>query len=86
MLDLNMLKSMPPDTVFAQGHGVIEGLTSSPVSWIAIRGDIHDWAIYYHLYPASISLIMMHGEKVSMESNVRLLVPCDEESFKMYRF
>lgn len=39
MLTLQMLKDMPMGTIFAQGND--EG-----TKWVAVRGGIHDWAIY----------------------------------------
>jgi hypothetical protein len=40
MLDRKMLEDMPPGTIFADG-------VEDDYRWIAIRGGIADWAIYY---------------------------------------
>jgi hypothetical protein len=62
MLTLKKLKAMKPDTIFAQGIGLIEHPwfndatrtleldgRSTKVKWVAIRGYYHDWAIYHSL-------------------------------------
>ena len=96
MLTLKKLKGMKPDTIFAKGT-----LTDSPndinlantdrtLKWIAVRGNIHDWAIYCQ--PISSTplewdweRIRSFGDKIHMENHVKKLVPCDTEAFKMYR-
>jgi len=52
MLTLKMLKAMPPHTIFAQGELVDSpedcnlANTGKTTRWVAVRGGIHDWAIY----------------------------------------
>jgi hypothetical protein len=61
-LTLKQLKEMEPNTIFARGLGFIEHPwfnnakkylekdgKSIMVKWIAIRGGIHDWAIYHSM-------------------------------------
>lgn len=76
-----------------------EGLTK--VKWLAIRGGIHDWAIYHSLdanlemadcldgnshLQVSWERIARGGAKLHHEDEIKQLVPCDDEAFKMYRY
>lgn len=87
MLDVQMLKAMPDGCIFATGEGLIPELHSQKeVRWIAKRGDgAWDWAIYYHLINKSVSFIEQQGDKVFTDSTIKKLIPCDEESLKIYR-
>lgn len=108
ILTLDELKEMEPETIFANGETEIEnpwyGQADEPeckdkivkVNWIAIRGVIHDWAIYHswdyilmlyggdHL-KVSDDKIASHGAKLHDEEKVRELVLCTDEAFEMYR-
>lgn len=84
MLDLPMLMAMPEHCVFATGLFKIpkRGLF---VRWVAVRGDIHDWAIYFSHPSWELDRIWLEGEKVMTEEEIKKLVPCDDEAFSMYR-
>lgn len=71
------------------------------VNWVAVRGNIHDWAIYHSLdanlenayYLDGESHLLIdnqgiadHGAKLRNEDEIKRLVPCDEDVFKMYRY
>ena len=83
---------MSPGTIFAKGEIINspEGIniTNSRelLRWIAVRGRIYDWTIYCHLADKSYEWIRRHGDKVFEEENIKKLVFCDEDAFKMYRF
>jgi len=83
MLTLEMLKEMAPDTVFAQGT-VSED--SQPMHWFAQRGGIEDWAICYGPIDWPDGKVLSQGAKFFSEDKIKLLVPCDDEAFKMYRY
>ena len=91
---------------FNDAKPVSEGGTLEPdgrstkVKWIAIRGGIHDWAIYHSLdanfipanfldSPAHLEVskerIANYGAKLHKEEDIKRFVPCDDEAFKMYR-
>jgi len=76
-----------------------QGLTK--IKWVAIRGGIHDWAIYHSLdanfemadcldgdshLQVGLERIARGGAKLRREDEIKKLVPCDKESFKMYRY
>lgn len=84
-LTVDILKEMEPGTVFARGKGLYPGLYSEPIRWVASRGLMHDWALYYHRADKPWSQILTEGDKSTTESIIRKLVPCDDETWKMYR-
>ena len=112
MLTLEKLKAMSPNTIFAHGRGKIEHPwfnqaknidenNETEVNWVAVRGGIHDWAIYHSLnanlepadyfdgvthLSASNDQISLHGEELYYEQKIKEFVPCDEEAFKMSRY
>lgn len=94
MLTLEKLKLMPEEEVFAEGivPNSPDGIymtDSNPgreMLWVAKRGRIHDWAIYIHWADNGIEFVKTQGDKVTSEQNIKKLVPCDDEAFKMYRY
>ena len=86
MLTKKMLEAMPSGTVFATGVTANKGLHKEPVRWLATRGGIADWAIYYHKEAMGIAYIKDHGDKCYTKSIIKELVPCDEDAFKAYRY
>ena len=91
MLTLQKLKEMKPHTIFLKGEivdspdGINMENTGRQLRWVAVRGGIHDWAIYCHLAEKDWDFIRTQGNKVSGEENIKRLVSCDEEAFEMYR-
>jgi len=86
MLTKEMLEAMPEGTVFATGVVNEPGLYKEPVRWLAVRGGIADWAIYYHKEAMGIAYIRDHGDKCFTKEIIKKLVPCDEDAFKAYRY
>ena len=90
-LTLEKLKAMKPDTIFASGteidspKGISISNTGKQLRWIAVRGGIHDWAIYVHFSDKPEDWIRDYGDKIHMELNIRKCVDCDDEAYKMYR-
>lgn len=92
MLTLEKLKAMKPRQIIATGiaDDTEDGLfmlgTGRELLWVAVRGDIHDWAIYCGWAEDNSELsIIQHGDKVHSEQNIRKLVKCDDEAFNWYR-
>lgn len=85
----------------SEGGSLEEDGRHTTVKWVAIRGGIHDWAIYHsldansepadyldgvHHLDASEESIARGGAKLRREEEIKKFVPCDEEAFKMYRY
>ena len=83
MITLQQLKDMSPDTIFASGVGM-DG--RDEIRWVACRGGIHDWVIYYGRLDQSEGYIKSSGDKLFSEDKIKKFVPCDDEAFKMYRY
>ena len=92
MLTLKELREMEPNTIFATGLAIDESdslyMTGSgkTLRWVAVRGGIFDWAIYCQLSNRTPEQIRDNGDKVHREEHIRMLVPCEDDAFKMYRY
>jgi hypothetical protein len=96
ILTLDKLKKLKPESIFAKGYlidsneGCPLANTGRKVRWVAVRGWIHDWAIYcqnpHYAGTWSWERIQQMGDKIPFEECIKQLVPCDEEAFKMYRY
>ena len=86
MLTLEKLKELSPG-IFASGivhdDRLVRGVD---LKWVAVRGGIHDWAIYYHYSFHEDEYVEGQGDKCFTKEVIRKLVPCDAEAFAMYRF
>lgn len=87
MLTIKKLKDMDAGKIFATGVGTYPELIDKEVRWVAVRGEgYHDWTIYYH-YPSNSEIFISKcGDKCFSKDVIKRLVPCDDESFAMYRF
>lgn len=85
MLTRDKLKEMKYGDIIGTGIVNDARLWKTPVRWVAVRGGIDDWAIYYHLETYSVEYVSKHGDKCHTKEIIRELVPCDDEAFKRYR-
>lgn len=91
MFTLKQLTNLKPHIVFSSGIFINKrdtfalGNENALIRWIAKRGMINDWAIYYHLEIHSDKWILEHGFKLHEPTHIRNLVPCDEPMFLKYR-
>lgn len=92
MLTKQMLMDMPIGNIFASGEiedspkGINMTNSCNMLRWIAKRGDgYHDWTIYCHWNYHTFDWITRYGDKVYSEANIKKLVPCDDESYSLYR-
>lgn len=82
---------MPSGTVFARGtttddeNGINLSGSKKLLRWVAVRGDIADWAVYAHLAENDWDFIRSNGDKPHGRENVARVVPHDDEAWKMYR-
>ena len=89
-LTIKKLKEMKPSTIFAKGttvdspDGINMMNSGKQLWWVAVRGGIHDWAIYCSVNPDP-EWIKQMGDKVHSEESIKKLVQCDDKSFRMYR-
>jgi len=87
MLDIQVLEAIPAHTVFATDVFDDPRLYGKgKVRWVAIKGGVVDWAIYYHKEEKSIEFICQEGDKCFTKEVIKELVPCTDEVFKKYRY
>jgi hypothetical protein len=92
MLTLDMLKEMKSHEHFTGGTTIDNpsgiNITNSGriLRWVAVRGGIHDWAIYINWDCKTEEEVVCYGDKVHTEANIKKLVPCTDEAYKMYRW
>ena len=86
MITKEALKNMKSGELFATGTGTFEELDEREIRWVAVRGGIHDWAIYYHLPIHSKEYIAKNGDKIFTKSVIKRLVPCNDEAFNLYKY
>ena len=85
MLTIKELDEMKPSEIFASGTGTYPELRPEEVRWVAVRGGIHDWAIYYFMPYMSDNQVAREGDKMFTESIIKRLVPCTDEAYELYR-
>jgi hypothetical protein len=86
------LQNAPPNSMLRAGNYI---LATSPyneyehefqiIRWVAVRGQIDDYAIYYGSLKDTDAWIVKHGTKVHNTAFIREIVPCSDEAFKRYR-
>lgn len=87
MLDLQTLEAMPAHTVFATKIVFDPRIYKrGKVRWLAKKGGVVDWAIYYHHATFGMEYIKSYGDKVFTKTLIRELVPCTDEVFEKYRY
>lgn len=92
MLTLEDLKNLEPGTIFAKGviidspEGINMTRSGKMLRWVAVRGEVWDWAIYCHWATSSYEYVRDYGDKVYDGHNIKRLVTCDDEAFKSYRY
>lgn len=91
-----MLQSVENNSIFARGLLLdsplgfnIQG-TENVVRWVAVKGDVEDWCIYYqnpslgHL-EQDWEQVAMYGDKLHHPVWIGKLVPCDNKMRQLYR-
>lgn len=91
-MTIEEFKAIPFGSVFAQGkctddvNGANMTGSGRMLRWVAKKGRINDWCIYCHWATSSFEYIITNGDKVTGESNIKRLVPCDDDMFNAYRY
>lgn len=97
MLTVEKLKEMEPG-VFAWGMFQNSPLgihmtdirPGDPLLWVAVRGQVHDWAMYCDWFVDSVAVsnqipnVASHGNKLHSGHAQRLLV-CENDAAALYR-
>lgn len=91
-----MFRQIENDSIFAQGLMLdspigynLQG-TENVVRWVAVKGDVEDWAIYYqnpsygHL-AWDFEQVKQQGDKLHHPVWINKLVPCDNKMRQLYR-
>lgn len=93
-LDVDELSELNPGEIIAQGittddeKGINLDNTGNKVKWIAVRGDIADWAIYVdnpHTPKQTFDEVRRTGDKVNFDVHIEKLVPCTPAALGAYR-
>jgi hypothetical protein len=89
MITLKQLQDLPPRKIFRTGivrnneDGIF--MTSHRkndwLKWVAVRGQIDDWAIYVGWDDWGTNQIYQSGDKVMDEKAIREFIHCDDEVF-----
>lgn len=54
--------------------------------WVAVKDETEDWSIYVGPANDSIEYIKDCGDKLTFERNIKNVIDCDDDVFKLYRF
>lgn len=83
-LTVKFLKAMKSGTLIGRGLATVNG---TEIKWLAVRGKVVDWAIYYSTVVASsYDFVKENGLKMGNEKSIRALVSCDDAAFARYRY
>ncbi len=88
-LTLLDLTDMKPG-IFAGGRALVEDYWDDSegmlVDWVAVRGAVPDWCIYYKLAIEEWDQeqIRHHGDKMRNPKSILQCIRADEEALKMY--
>jgi hypothetical protein len=90
LLTVEKLKAMEENYMFKYGTVEVEDYWDASktmsVDFVAVRGRIWDWTIYYYLSGEhSEGWIRDYGDKMTNMNSIRKCVECDDESLKLYR-
>lgn len=56
------------------------------LTFVCVKGNHNDWAIYYHYADKGISFIREQGTKLTTDSRIQYILPCTDEVLKCYRY
>jgi hypothetical protein len=85
MLTTEKLSEMKPNSIFASGIINDRRLHTEDIKWVAVKGEITEWAIYYHIAEKKLNFIAHNGQKINIESIIKELVPCSGAAFECYK-
>lgn len=92
-----LFEKIPNNSFFAKGFfvddesGVNIAGTGNIVKWVAVKGDVEDWAIYFQnpfmgSFVQDFREIAEHGEKMYYIGDILSLMSITAEMMDLYRF
>ena len=91
-ITVEQLNDFDKHTIFAYGHcsddpkGVNITGSGGILKWVAVTGEVGDWAIYCHWADNTYVWIKDYGDKIVRREHIRKLVPCTDEALHKYRY
>ena len=90
-LTAERLASFPNCAAFCVGttvdspDGVNMMNTGKPLKFVAVKGDIEDWAIYVHWDYHDDIYVKAQGDKVTDLEAVKRVLTCSDSALRLYR-
>lgn len=85
-LTVEKLSKMKPHEIIAKGIIDDKNVYDKPIRWVAKRGYVNDWVIYYGEKEKTEKEILARGFKLVERKFIEKLVPCTTEAYKKYRY
>lgn len=94
VLTITKFRTIPAGSIIAsgeienspQGIYMTDSRLGDKMIWVAKKGYANDWCIYIHWAENGIDYALSNGDKVNNDSNIRKLVPCENDVFNSYRY
>lgn len=86
MYDLKQLRRMSPHSEIARGSGPLPECDIPFVKWVAVRGAVDDWAIYFSADDKPYDEIRDSGAKLQNTKAIRRFIPCTDGMMRKYRW
>lgn len=83
--NLIKLQSLAPFGEIARGSGPLPELDIAHVHWIAVKGMVNDWAVYFSSNDEDYKSIAESGNKLYLLNAVKRLIPCTKNVLRRYR-
>ena len=86
-----LLATFPNCEIFASGvapdspNGLNMMRSGKPLTWVACKGGIEDWAVYVAWETDNLQDIKDHGDKVYNLNNIRNIMDVSDSAFALYR-
>lgn len=74
-----------PRQVFLSGSGVYPEISGIRIKWVAVRGNILDWAVYYDRVDVDEDIIARKGDKMYDQDLVARVTGATAACMKYYR-
>jgi hypothetical protein len=85
-LTVKKLDEMESHAIIDTGILDNKDIYENPIRWVAKRGEINDWAIYYDEATKTEKQVRQLGYKLIEKKFIEMLVPCTPKAFDKYRY